>query len=220
MPHGPTRFPGKGSCIYCRQGDVELIDEHAVPLALGGQHIIENASCRACAKITSRFEMDVSRALWGPARIHYNAPSRRRKSRPESITLVHPNDGRRATVPYSEYPAPIIFYTMNRAGFLEALPEKVDISALWQFSAITDDEKSKAFETKFGIPLLVKFKHVPDSFARMIAKIGYCHILTILDLNDFRPICLPYILGEKENLSYIVGGAMVAPSPIQAWGTS
>lgn len=34
-----------------------------------------------------------------------------------------------------------------------------------------------------------------------------------LDPGDFRPICLPYILGEKTNLSYIVGSRRNIPDP-------
>jgi hypothetical protein len=107
---------------------------------------------------------------------------------------------------------------MSRAGFLEGMPEHVDISGLWQLSAITDDAKAKAFEAKFGIPLMARFRHVPHSFGRMIAKIGYCQVLTTLDVGDFEPICLPYILGEKPNVSYVVGGYMTSPLPNEGLG--
>ncbi len=77
----------------------------------------------------------------------------------------------------------------------------------WQLVAISDREKAKTFEEKFGIRLTTKFRHVPESYARLLAKIGYCHMLVDLAPGDFRPICLPYILG-KPNPSYVVGGSM------------
>ena len=219
MSHGHTRIASKSSCIYCGRSDVPLTDEHIVPLSLGGQHVIENASCSECAKITTKFERDVAREMWGDARIHYDAPSRRKKQRPSHIVLHDPDDQRRKVkVPYSEYPAPIIFYTMNRAGLLEGMPNTLDISSMWQFSAVTDDAKAKNFEKRFGIKLTVRFRHVPESFARLIAKIGYGQILTSLDPGDFRPICLPYILGEQKNLSYIVGGRMQPAEPDTGMG--
>jgi hypothetical protein len=49
MPHGHTKFPDKGVCIYCGVADAELSDEHIVPLSIGGQHIIDDASCLKCA---------------------------------------------------------------------------------------------------------------------------------------------------------------------------
>ncbi len=40
----------------------------------------------------------------------------------------------------------------------------------------------------------------------MLAKIGYGQVLCSLDPSDFEAICLPYILGIKKNVFYIVGG--------------
>jgi hypothetical protein len=34
-----------------------------------------------------------------------------------------------------------------------------------------------------------------------------------LDPGDFRPFCLPYILGKKTNISYIVGSRKSIPEP-------
>jgi hypothetical protein len=213
MTHGPTKIPSRGACIYCARKNVPLTDEHVVPLALGGSHILQRASCHACADITKKFEQDVARELWGDARNSYNAPSRRKKQRQTHILLVDPdNPARRIKVPYSEYPAAMVFYKMQRAGLLEGMPDAVDMSAAWQLVAIHDDIKAKVFMERYGIKVPSRFRHVPDSFARLLAKIGYCHMLTILEPTDFRPVCLPYILGEKRNPSYIVGGTFdVAP---------
>jgi hypothetical protein len=214
MSLGPTKIDSKGACIYCGAAGVRLTDEHVVPLSLGGQHIIEKASCDDCAKITARFERDVAREMWGDARISYNAPSRRKKERKSYIILTDPdNPERKVKVPYSEYPAAMISYKMHRCGLLEGMPENVDLSAMWQFSAIHDDAKAKDFEKKFGIKLTSKFRHVPESFARLLAKIGYCNLLCVLDPGDFRPICVPYILGRKGNPSYIVGGTFDIADP-------
>lgn len=214
MTHGPTIIATKGECIYCGAKDTRLTDEHILPLALGGQHIIADASCGACAKITSRFERHVARGLWGDARISYGGPSRRKSKRPSHIELHDPgSSGRSVRLPYSEYPAAMAFYTMGRAGFLAGMPDSVDTSAMWQFSVINDDAKAREFEQRHGMKLTIKFRHVPQSFARLLAKIGYGQILTTLDPGDFRQICVPYILGEKENLSYIVGSEIQPPIP-------
>ncbi|MBZ9993150.1 HNH endonuclease [Mesorhizobium sp. BH1-1-4] len=219
MSYGPTRIPTKGACIYCGKTGEALTDEHFLPLALGGQHILEDASCLACADITKKFEQDVARDMWGDARISYDAPSRRKKARPTHIRLRDPdNPNRQVRVAYRDYPAPLIFYKMNRAGFLEGLPETTDISGAWQFSAVMDDKKADDFERKFDIKLTAKFRHVPDSFGRLLAKIGYGQILCNLNPDDFRPICLPYILGLKKNLSYIVGGSFDIPPPNEGQG--
>ncbi|RUL68413.1 HNH endonuclease [Dyella choica] len=81
MTNGPTRIPSKGLCIYCGRSGLRLTDEHILPYFIGGQHVIEEASCDDCAKITTKFELDVGRELWGDARIAFNAPSRRKKEK-------------------------------------------------------------------------------------------------------------------------------------------
>lgn len=176
-------------------------------------HILEGASCHPCADITKKFEQDVARELWGDARNSYNAPSRRKKHRKTHIIIADPkNPTRKVKVAYGEYPAAMVFYKMQKAGLLEGMPDTVDISASWQLSVVHDDVKAKSFMRRYGMKVPSKFRHVPDSFAQLLAKIGYCHTLALLEPSDFRPVCLPYILGEKRNPSYIVGGTFeIAP---------
>jgi hypothetical protein len=112
----------------------------------------------------------------------------------------------------------MVFYKMSRAGLLAGLPESVDISSNWQLVAVSDENRAKDFEKKHGFPLTTKFRHVPDSFARLLAKVGFGHALTALDLEDFTPVCVPYILGRKKNLSFIVGGTFDIPKPNEGLG--
>lgn len=214
MTHGPTRISGKGACIYCGDSQSKLTDEHIVPLSLGGQHVISNASCGKCADITKKFEQDVARELWGDARIAYDAPTRRRKSRPSHIDVRDPVEPEKfLSIPKDEYPAAMVFYTMGIAGILQGKPRDYDRSGQWQFSSIVDDAKLNAFLAKHPDKLTAKFRHVPVSFGRTIIKIGYCHILTQLDPGDFDPICLPYILGDDSNVSHILGSEPTIAPP-------
>src|SRR4051812_37896737 len=90
MTHGPTKYPPKKCCIYCGRGDIQLTDEHIVPFALGGSHLLQKASCLVCADITKKFEQDVARGLWGDARASYGAPTRRKKERKSQQVLRDP----------------------------------------------------------------------------------------------------------------------------------
>jgi hypothetical protein len=167
-----------------------------------------DASCLACADITKRFEQDVARELWGDARISYDAPSRRKKERKTHIILTDPeNPPRTVKVP------PMLFYRMGRAGLLEGMSDTVDVSGAWKLQMISDHEKNKEFERKYGLKLTARFRHVPESFARLLAKIGYGQILTSLDPSDLHLICVPYILGQRKNPSYIVGGKLIPDLP-------
>src|SRR5262245_9916948 len=136
MSHGHTRIASRGACIYCGAHDVVLTDEHVIPLSLGGQHILEGASCQSCADVTTRFERDVARDMWGDARNSYNVQSRRKRERKTHMVLPDPADSsRRVKIPYAEYPAPMVFYKMGPAGLLEGMPDTVDMSHRWQLVA-------------------------------------------------------------------------------------
>ena len=202
MSHGPTKIASKGCCIYCGTKDGPLSREHIVPLSLGGHHVIEQASCEKCADITKRFEQDVARGLWGDARISANAPSRRKKDRPAATIVGHPT---KVKVPYSEYPASFVFYQMPAPGILQGLRPETDRSDSWKLIAVCDDEGLRKFERQHKTKPTMRFRHVPVSFGRMIAKIGYGHILTQLDMGDFEPLILPQILGTNPNVSHLVG---------------
>ena len=223
MSHGVTYYKSKSMCIYCGESDVKLTNEHIVPYALGGCHVIREASCEKCADITKLFEQRVARDIWGDARIAFDAPSRRKKQRKSYIWMSDPDDIRkRRKVPSSEYPGALIFYKMRRAGLLEGLPETVDISNRWQLVAITDDKRTKDFEAKYPGKLTVRFRNFPFEFGQLLAKIGYGQVLTTLDPGDFRRVCLPYIMGTRKNVSYIVGGSFedVKPEPDHGYNLS
>ncbi|MGE0531417.1 MAG: HNH endonuclease [Hyphomonadaceae bacterium] len=214
MNHGPTHTESKGVCIYCGARGVPLSDEHIVPYAIGGSHVIRKASCRACAKITGAFEQKVLRDLWGDARASFNAPTRRKKERRSHITMPDAGAGS-LTLPVAEHPGGFVFYAMCKAGLLQGFSNEVDLSAGWRLVVVDDDKRRQNFLAKYPDRLTMRFRHVPKDFARMIAKIGYGHIMTALDPGDFNPICVPYILGKADNVSFVVGGTAQAQGQTQ-----
>lgn len=214
MSHGPSKYLSKDVCIYCGKRDVLLTDEHVVPFFIGGKHVISEASCVMCANITKKFEQDIARDLWGAARASYNAPTRRKNERAKSFALKDPKgiDGD-LTVLAEDYPAPIFFYRMSAAGILVGTDPTADRSLQWTIEVINDEARLKEFESKHPGRLTSTFRHVPKSFGRMLAKIGHCWAMTALDPGDFMPICLPYILGKRSNVSYAVGSGPTNDPP-------
>ncbi len=202
---GPASYPSKGACIYCGAKDRPLRDEHIVPYSLSGTHILLKASCPQCEDMTKKFEQKVARDLWGDARTSFKQPTRRKKERRTHIEIPLENGHGIQSIPINEYPAGFVFYKMGACGFLQGLPETTDISASWEFVVIDDDKRRDAFRLEHGRHAILQFRHVPDDFGRLLAKIAYCQVLTALDLGDFRPLILPYITGKKSNLSYLVG---------------
>lgn len=204
MSHWPTYFESKGRCIYCGIRSDDLTDEHIVPRSLGGQHVIRKASCKKCAVITSKFERKVARDLWGDARISFNAPSYRKNKRPTNIIMESTRWA--YEVPVTEYPAAMVFYQMPKAWFLQWFDHTEDISSKWKLIAVDDETRRNNYLKKYGESPRLKFRHIPEEFGRMIAKIWYGQILTTFHPSEFTHICLPYILGEQTNVSFVVGG--------------
>lgn len=216
MAHGPTSYASKGICIYCGNSDEMLTDEHIVPYGLGGQHVLKKASCQSCNKVTTKFEEEVLRRLWKDARTSYGAPTRRKQKRARSthISMIIPGTTKLLQVPATEYPAAIVFYEMGQAGALAGLYSSVDTSHFWGLVEITDQQKLAAFRLRYRTEPTMQLAHVPQSFARMVAKIAYGQVLTSLDPGDFRPYCLPFILGTRNNLSHIVGSNKGGEEPM------
>lgn len=205
MPHGLTYFGSKNKCIYCGDSTTKLTKEHIVPESLGGVHIIKEASCYACNKITSGFERNIAQGLWGDARQSFNAPTKHSKKRKSHVETSIVGGSIKIEVSNIEYPAGFVFYRMGAPGILQGLHEDIDISLLWTIDVVDDNKRREDFFKKYGSYPTLKFKHVPQDFGQMLLKIGYGHILTVLEIEEFNPICLPYILGEKKNISYLVG---------------
>ena len=107
---------------------------------------------------------------------------------------------------------------MSRAALLEGLPETLDLSPFWEMVIIDDDKRRETFHQQNPGKLVLQFRHVPNEFGRLLVKIGHCQVLTSLDPSDFRPVCLPYILGSKTNVSYVVGGSMEEQTPEPEFG--
>lgn len=221
MSHGPTNYPTLGFCIYCRCEGVRLTDEHIVPYSLGGAHILKGASCDACAKITSRFELKISRGLWGQARLSYGANSRRKKKQKKiQILFDGENSGRYQWVQNQEVPAVFVFYEMPPAGILSGLDSATDMSQHWTLKAISDTDRYEKFEARYKFKPAVSFAHQPKEFGQLLLKIGYGQALTCLQIDDFEAICLPYILGSSSNVSWLVGTNFGSSAPLNDIGYS
>ncbi|MBL8552195.1 MAG: hypothetical protein JNJ73_19560 [Hyphomonadaceae bacterium] len=82
----PLTYAPVGRCIYCGAAEA-LSDEHIIPYGLGGRLVLPASSCAACAKITGAFEGTCLRTCFGPLRMLYDLPSRRKRERPDTLPL-------------------------------------------------------------------------------------------------------------------------------------
>jgi HNH endonuclease len=221
MSHGPTHYPAKNYCIYCGAVGIRLTDEHIIPLSLGGSHVLKKASCDACSRMTSKFELKVARGLWGQARLSYDAPSRRKSTRSKYVlTRDSANPQSTHKVLSADFPAALVFYKMGTAGILNGIDEELDFSEFWKLFAVGDDVRHESFVKKYGFKPTLRFSHQPQEFGQLLLKIGYGQILTQLERHDFEPLCLPYIFGKRPNVSWLVGSDENSHQPLENLGYS
>ena len=128
--------------------------------------------------------------------------------------------GRVQAVPNKEVPAIFAFYRMPPAGILLGLNESTDTLPSWTMAAISDSSRQELFEQKYGFKPAVNFRHQPQEFGQLLLKIGYGQALTLLKPQDFEALCVPYILGEKSNVSWLVGTNLQEPEALMDLGYS
>ncbi len=208
-------YASVGQCIYCGDNQSVLTDEHIIPRSLNGILIFSKASCQKCAKITCNIEGAVARSIFGNFRLKHNIKTRRKKERPDHIKAGMANDPTaEINVPIQDHPAPLVMYKCLRAGVLDNVPKSIDTSCNWQFSVIQDDREMEKFQDKYGKDVTFSFRHVPDQFARTLAKIGYSYAIANIGMEVFKPLAPDLILGREKNLSYLVGGNFELSPPI------
>jgi hypothetical protein len=163
------------TCIYCGRINVELTDEHIIPLALGGTLVLEKASCKECAKIASNVEQQCLRRMFAPLRSRAGFPSRRPKEqkRREPLFVVTLDDRvEQKSITLLEHPAGLCLMRVEPPRLLVGLPPlrnefKGD---LW-WTYLTDDTLQKI--RQYGGKGLRIASFNPAFFARMIAKIAH-----------------------------------------------
>ena len=196
-----------GRCIYC--GGPGETDEHIIPHALGGKHILHKASCEKCRSITSQWERNPIKENWVEARAALDYPSRHTNFDKEIFPLeVVLRDGTKTVLnlkreetfglaSFLEYPLPAFFGgPNNEKGAL------VTGAMLIGFGP-----NSKAVAGKYGIKeISFTTSHKGTHFERMVIKIAYCAAVATWGLGCFEEdYALPVIIGTKNNVSFLMG---------------
>lgn len=152
-------------CIYCgSDGRPEgLTREHIFPFSFGGTLVLPKSSCKRCAKITSDFERECARAMFGKLRILFNLPTQHKTHRPDELPLKITVDGIEQTIVLSpsDYPAvPIMFPKFGHPGILYGLsPTEVfwGSSAFPVLPVLPDNEVRLArLRSRIGRPFTAK----------------------------------------------------------------
>lgn len=207
-------YPPIGRCIYCGTttlpaGVKRFGDEHVIPLALGGNLILQEAACRKCEKvINEEVETPVLLKEWVYLRIKRNFPTRgKSRKRPTHVTL-RSHDGAALSIPIQDYSTPVPAYKFYAPRILSGASRTND-NKNWTMDILTDHESELQMRAKYpqwdGVHTLVP---QPYMFARLLAKIAYCRAVAEYGIDGFTPSALDVILGQSDDYFLTVGGSL------------
>lgn len=214
------RYPKFGSCIYCGSTD-QLSDEHIVPISLGGDIVLPDASCESCRVITSRFEQTVAREMLWRARLKLKVPGnrKRRKNRPTHwpmITITPDNIENTVDIPVGDIPLVLSIVKMPPPGILcDRSPETIPTLNISVSSSPSEIAK---FQKDYGATPKYVMQHNQLEFNLTLAKIGHAAAAAIVGVDGYEPLLTPFIRGTVgyQNSYHLIGGVLSSEETLVA----
>ena len=216
------RYEPARRCIYCgafRYSAEEplraLADEHVIPYALAKDALVlPEASCRACERLTGRFEQIVLRGAFGLYRAAYpDAPNRKRKKF-ISVKLPAGQRGglilpaRQIRAPIGKVPPGLVMYHFYAPSRPQGIPGVRELRGTYW--AIAGKDETREFVEKYGPFFIGTLNEL--AFARTIAKIAHAFAIATYGLGSFKPLLLDFILGRTDIYNDLVGGEFDIPT--------
>lgn len=207
LPIQPERiYDAIGYCIYCGSTD-RLSDEHIIPFGLGGRLVLPQSSCSSCSSKTSKLERTCQRTMYGPLRLLYGLPSRRKKSRPQALQLkvrkTAQSEWEYIPVAQERYPFLITFPYFDTPGVLSETEETTSAGPVTRRLWIRGASPSYNFQEllqSLGKELGV-YSFMPESKAEISA---FCSLLAKIALSYIAAECSAS--AQKSRLAEIAIG--------------
>ncbi|MEK9502494.1 hypothetical protein [Gaopeijia maritima] len=203
------RFDGVGQCIYCGETD-DLRDEHIVPYGLGGNLVLPDSSCGACAEITSRIELKVLRGSFRPIRVMRGIQSRRKhRGAPTKLPLQvrYGDEWETIELPHHEYPLLLHFLVYDLPGCLEPEAYTEGLRVRGHLTYSFGPRPEQVVKDLGADEIRVSQTDGPSEFAKMTAKVAYSMAVAsgAVDPRRGRPEVVRSVLGELNEIGRWVG---------------
>jgi hypothetical protein len=210
LKYGINRYVGQ--CIYCTASSLDLQDEHVVPYGLLPRAceplVLKEASCPACAKVTSAFERSVLRNLWPAARAFFKLRSYRKRDKDVMLPLDITRDGKeeRVMLRAAEFPVVINFLIFAPPACFDGRPYERGIDVVGT-AAVGYGPKPQDVAKALGAS---SFKHSvtfeKDTFQRLLLKIAFGCAVGTHGRDAFSEVyVLDAIMGRADNSGLWLG---------------
>lgn len=204
------QYDSVGYCIYCGSMN-KLSDEHIIPYGLSGTVVLPKSTCKECAEITGKQELEVLRKYMQQVRAYLPTKSRsKHKMAPSEYELgvMRGEVEELEQFPLNEYPIKLPFPLFSPPAFLNSYEYTNGIRMEGMVHVSFGGPKAVEIISKLGATGISQtYDLKPVSFARVIAKIAYALAFAegILDKINGNPLVLPAILGETDDIGCWVG---------------
>lgn len=195
-----------GECIYCGSKE-NLTDEHAIPFGLGGNHILRDASCLNCNKVTSLFERKILHNSMLATRTVQAMPTRKKQNRPVTLPMIFVRKGVRTEelVPIEDAIPSLILPELGPPEINSAMRHAVglrsgafEIRNHFIIDRMRDDFLIKLLN-KYGAEAIGSpFEINHDSFLRLLAKIGMAEAIFFYGMNFESIFVRDSVLGKDR----------------------
>lgn len=202
--HEPVCSP-VGRCIYCGRTSVTLSDEHIIAVAIGGRWVLPHASCKRCAKLTTRLEGHCFAGTIKAYGTQVGLHGRRKKKVPTAFTMaVRHLNGHVETkeLPTEEYPAFMIMpFLHSPPAFLYPMEQRMELK-LTAWAHVTNPEVIKQYPkgTRVG-----GTPFHPGKWLRMLAKVAHSYAVAKEGIDGFTPLLRDLIRGRDDDYGLLIG---------------
>ena len=214
LPEAKTYDPA-GRCIYCGDDAVALGQEHIIPLSLGGEAVIPEASCTPCAEEIKKYESDCLNWTFIQARTFLKLPMYKPKYRPKDLRLGAfeseesiPKDltgiFRWENIPTDDHPASILLPGFALPGLLRGTAPDPDFKVMrTNFAFLNGQPPSHIGNAGERAANLIRIN--PDAICRFMAKIAHGAAYAELGPDRFNPMLCDLIRNRANCASHLVG---------------
>jgi len=204
-----TSLDPVGLCIYCGSAN-DLRDEHVVPFALNGNLILPASTCKDCADMTSRIELDVLKGFMLAARTVAGFATRRPNNRPSGFELEAEIEGKLQTrwLSSNDFPALLVLPVFRPPGIVDERSDPSLFPVVGTRNIIFGRNPLLVAKQLLATKLRLTGTIPVGAYTRFLAKIAYSYSVGVRgSVNIASSTVLPFLRGEADDGAKWIGSS-------------
>jgi hypothetical protein len=210
-------FPPVRKCIYCDatvyapDANRKLGDEHIIPLALDGDLVLPEASCRTCERLTGNDEAKLAGGIFLAFRTKHNFPSRsKKKDRPTHLPFF--GRDKRVELKVEDAPINLMMLRFDKPDLLNLSRDNSSKTRKIMLWRNIDAEFSPHLASE-GVDYYTSPLFDVAIFCRFLAKIAHSYCCAVIGASSFKPMLRNFIRRKEDENRFKYVGGLLEPEP-------